>query len=159
MFTKIELTPEEPKEPEKPKKKINRKKWVPSDEYIKMVIDTLIAEGFPKSRLRLVKKKRKVRMLLKCRGYDEIHFVFRKFYTPHHVRQFLKLMYRWDDPERRPKRGRPRKPKVSPPRKPRALDRRTKAWRKQMLHKFKSPVTGITYPLVPKRRRVKLGSK
>ncbi len=159
MFDDIELAPKEKKEEPKPKKKIKRRLWEPSPEYIKMVIDTLIEEGFPKTRIKFRKGERKVRLLLKCRGYDEIHFVFRKFYTPHHVRQFLKLMYRWDEPGRRPKRGRPRKPKTPNPKKPRALDRRTKAWRKQRIHKFKSAQTGITYPLLPKRRRAKLAPK
>lgn len=126
-------------------------KWVPSKEFCQMVVDTLIEEGFPKSRIRLDRKNRKVRLRWRCRGYDETHFVFRKFYTPHHVRQFLKLWMRWDDPERRPKRGRPKKPAKEP--KPRSLDRRTKAWRSKMLHQFRSPLTGIQYPLIPRRGR------
>jgi hypothetical protein len=79
-----------------------------------MVRQTLIEEGFPVSRFRISKRKRRVTLRWKCRGYDETHFVFRTFYTPHHIRQFLKIWLRWDDPERRPKNGRPKKPPKPP---------------------------------------------
>jgi hypothetical protein len=159
MFDKSEIDPQfkEPKKRrkkgERPKPDKSKWKWHPSEEYRKMIYDSLIACGFPKTRIRMNKRVRYVRLLLRCRGADETHFYFRRFYTPYHVSQFLKLYFHWDNPERRPKRGRPRKPKVPRPRKPRALDRRTKAWRKSMLHKHRSPTTGILYPLTPKRRR------
>jgi hypothetical protein len=95
-----------------------------------MLLDAFAAEGFPKKYLRLDRKKRLIRVLVKCRGFEETHFVFRKFYTPFHVQQFLRLYMRWT-PERRNKGGRPKKPK---PPKDWSLDRRTKAWRSKMLH-------------------------
>jgi len=128
-------------------------KWVPSDEFIKMVRDTLVAEGFPVSRMRFSKRKRRVTLMWRCRSYDETHFVFRKFYTPHHVRQFLKIWFRWDDPERRPKNGRPKNPPKPP--KDWSLDRRTKAWKSRLLHK-QNPLLRRDEPAHGPRRSRKL---
>lgn len=83
-------------------------KWEPTNEYLEMVRQTLLEEGIPKRRFRILKYKKRVRFFIKTRGYDEVRFILRHYYTPHHIRQFLKLYMRWT-PERRSKGGRPRK--------------------------------------------------
>lgn len=83
-------------------------KWEPTDEYIEMVRQTILGENFPKRRFRVLKYKKRVRFFLKTRGYDEIRLRLKGYYTPEHIRQFLKLYLRWT-PERRSRGGRPRK--------------------------------------------------